>query len=58
MMMKKYRTDTADDEGDGESIEVTGDLAEGPARTSEWQQADSRRDHIAAEMWAQYRAEL
>ena len=50
--------DTADDERDGESSEATGDLAEGPARTSERQQADSRRDRIAAEMWAQYRAEL
>ena len=41
-----------------ESGERTGDLAEGPARTAERQQAENRRDEIAESMWVQYRAEL
>lgn len=36
----------------------TGDLAFGPARTAERQEADSWRDCIANAMWQQYQAEL
>ena len=38
--------------------EATGNLAEGPARTAEQHEADTRRDKIANNMWLQYRAEL
>jgi hypothetical protein len=38
--------------------EATGNLAEGPARTAERCEADTRRDEIANNMWLQYRAEL
>jgi hypothetical protein len=44
--------------GDLEPGFVSGDLAAGRTRPAEKRQANERRDTIAAEMWAQYQAEL
>ena len=50
--------DVEDGRGAGEPSERAGNLAEGPARTAERQQADIRRTRIANEMWQQYQTEL